>query len=91
MRSKKEFEVTDDLLASGGQRFINYIVDVIVLYITYILAPLFFLLFNAGFPSEILDVESRKRILQTLENIYIYVNIFYLNNITIKQLCAVFC
>lgn len=29
---KKEFEVTSDLHASGGQRFLNYIIDLVIIY-----------------------------------------------------------
>lgn len=31
--AQEEFEVTDDLLASHGQRFLNYIIDVVIIYI----------------------------------------------------------
>jgi uncharacterized RDD family membrane protein YckC len=31
--AQEEFEVTDDLMASRGQRFLNYIIDTIIIYI----------------------------------------------------------
>jgi uncharacterized RDD family membrane protein YckC len=31
--AQEDFEVTDDLLASRGQRFLNYIIDTIIVYI----------------------------------------------------------
>lgn len=31
--TQEEFEVTDDLMASKGQRFLNYIIDVVIIYI----------------------------------------------------------
>lgn len=31
--AQEDFEVTDDLLASRGQRFLNYIIDTIIIYI----------------------------------------------------------
>ncbi len=34
---EKEFNVTDDLLASSGQRFLNYLIDFIVQVVVYIL------------------------------------------------------
>ena len=31
--TQEEFEITDDLMASRGQRFLNYIIDVVIIYI----------------------------------------------------------
>lgn len=46
----KEFEVTDDILATHGQRFLHYIVDLIVQYIIALFIGLF-----VGFLSNFLE------------------------------------
>lgn len=74
MESKKEFEVSGDLLASSGQRFINYIIDLIVVYIT-----IFSISFVVAIVALLLGTNTIVEKLQninTLESYLIFFSIF---------------
>ena len=69
----REFEVTDDLLASGGQRFVNYIVDVIVLYILIIIISFIVTIVAFLFGSS--AVIEKLQNISTLESYLIFFSI----------------
>jgi uncharacterized RDD family membrane protein YckC len=59
--TREQFEVKDDLLASHGQRFLNYIIDVVIIYIL-----IFGLSFITAFIADLLEATS---LLEWLQNI----------------------
>lgn len=59
--AQEEFEVTDDLMASRGHRFLNYIIDTIIIYI---------LIFGVSFITAIIATYlEATRFLEWLQNI----------------------
>lgn len=69
--AQKEFEVTDDLLASHGQRFLNYIIDVVIIY-----AIIFGLSFVIAIIATLLEADSFLEKLQSLNGLEEYLVYF---------------
>lgn len=59
--TQEEFEVTDDLMASKGQRFLNYIIDVVIIYS---------IIFGLSFVTALIaDFFEAKGFLEWLQNL----------------------
>lgn len=69
--AQEEFEVTDDLLASHGQRFLNYIIDVVIIY-----AIIFGLSFVIAIIATFLEADSFLEKLQNLSGLEEYLVYF---------------
>lgn len=80
----REFEVTEDLLASHGQRILNYIIDIIIQYIIiFILASII------GIIASVLGATSILNWFQTvtdLEGTFIFIIIMLFYNVFFESL-----
>lgn len=74
----KEFEVTDDILATHGQRFLHYIVDLIIQYIIALLIGLFLGLLSSllAFDAPLNYVSSMGKIEEILLG-YVIMLLYY--------------
>ena len=70
---KKEFTITEDLLASKGQRFANYIIDVIIIYILIIIVTFVVTIVSIALDST--EIIERLKNIGTLETYLIFFSI----------------